>query len=253
MCRSIGMQPHPTSGPHRSVRVVVAEDGPMLRAGFVALLDASEGITVVGEAGNGAEAIHVALATHPDVVMMDVMMPMVDGMVATRQLLDAHDRLAPAGIDRPRVVMLTDAGGDEYVYEALREGARGFVSKDARPTELVEAVRIATGDDALPWPDEVVELVRRFTPSRIRRPEVAARRAALSTGDAIVVVGVGRGHDDALIAANLGIPVDEVSRRVASLLDGLALRDRTQLVVFAYESGLITTPRTAVSSAPGRG
>lgn len=237
-----------TPTPPRSVRVVVAEDGGLLRATFVALLDAADGITVVGEAGNGAEAVHVALATHPDVVLMDVMMPMLDGMAATRQLLEAHDRLAAGGIARPRVVMLTDTGGDEYVYEALRDGARGFVSKDARPSELADTVRIAAGDDAVPWPAEIVRLVARYTPSRQHRPDVAARRAALSTGDAIVVVGVGRGHRDDEIAANLGIGVAEVRRRVAGLLDALALRDRTQLVVFAYESGLVTP-----MSTPARG
>ena len=223
-----------------TVRVVVAEDSPMLRAAFVALLDASPGLSVVGEAGNGAEAIHVALATHPDVVLMDVMMPMVDGMVATRQLYDAHEQLAAPGVERPRVVMLSESGGDEYVYEALREGARGFVSKDARPDELAATVHIASGDGAIPWPVETIRLIERLTPSRSRRPDVAARRAALATGDAIVVVGVARGHDDHQIASHLGIAVGEVERRVAGLLDALALRDRTQLIVFAYESGLIT-------------
>ena len=240
------MHEDPSPDERHTVRVVVAEDSPMLRAAFVALLDASPGISVVGEAHNGAEAIHVALATHPDVVLMDVMMPMVDGMVATRQLFEAHDRLAAPGVARPRVVMLSDTGGDEYVYEALREGARGFVSKDARPAELAATVHVAAGDGAIPWPADAVRLIERLTPSRVQRPDVAARRAALATGDAIVVVGVARGHDDDQIAAHLGIAVGEVRRRVAGLLDALALRDRTQLVVFAYESGLITPLRTTV-------
>ena len=231
-------QPHHDAT--HTVRVVVAEDNPMLRAGFVALLDASDGIAVVGEAGNGAEAIHIALATHPDVVLMDVMMPMLDGMVATRQLFEAHDRLAAVGVSRPRVVMLTDTGGDEYVYEALREGARGFVSKDARPDELAATIRTAVDDGAIPWPAETVALVARLTPGRPDRPDIAAQRAALSTGDAIVVVGIGRGHTDREIATNLGIGVGDVACRVERLLATLARRDRTQLVVFAYESGLLT-------------
>lgn len=223
-----------------TVRVVVAEDNAMLRAGFVDLLDRSTGIAVVGEAGNGAEAIHVALATHPDVVLMDVLMPMVDGMVATRQLLAAHDHLAATGLARPRVVMLTDNGGDEYAYEALREGARGFVSKDVRADELAHTIRIANSNGAIPWPAQVIGLVERMTPSRSDRPDVARRRAALTTGDAIVVVGVGRGHSDTEIAANLGVAEAEVERRVDRLTTTLAFRDRTQLAVFAYESGLVT-------------
>lgn len=233
--------------PGSPTRVVVADDQPMLRAAVVALLDASPGIAVVGEAANGAEAIHVALATHPDVVLMDVMMPVLDGIAATRQLLSAHDAIAGA---HPRVVMLAGSGPDRYVYEALREGARTFVSKDARADELVGTVRV-TADDGLAWPVDVVRLVAAFTPSRGQRPELAGRRAALSTGDAIVAVGVGRGHTDDQIAGNLGIAPDEVRRRVQSLLAVLGLRDRTQLLIFAYESGLLTPSGTSASAVTG--
>jgi DNA-binding NarL/FixJ family response regulator len=225
------------------VRVVVADDGPMLRAGFVALLDAAEGISVVGEAANGAEAIHVTLATHADVVLMDVMMPMLDGMAATRQLLQAHDlavRIGSRAAAPPAIVMLTDPGAEQYVYEALRDGARGFIHKDARADELAAVVHVAADDRAIPWPQETVALIAAFTPDRSARPEVARRRSTLSTGDAIVIVGVGRGHDDDQIAAHLGISPDEVHRRVMALLESLELRDRTQLVIFAYESGLVT-------------
>lgn len=225
-----------------TIRVVVADDHDLTRAEIASLLDHSEGISIVGEAANGAEAIHVTLATHADVVLLDVLMPVLDGVAATRQLLQAHDRSTLAGgtAPRPAVVMLTDRGADEYVYESLRDGARGFVSKNARPAELAMAVRTAADDSRLVWPAETVRLIASLTPDRGGRPDIARARSGLSTGDAIVVVGVGRGDDDEQIARNLGIGVDEVQRRIRSLLLMLALRDRTQLVVFAYESGLLT-------------
>lgn len=237
----------PDPAPH-AVRVVVADHVGLSRAAIVAVLDASEGTVVVGEAANGAEAIHVTLATHAEVVLMDVRLPLVDGLVAIHQLHEAHDRLGTPPRDRPRVVVLADAGADEYVYEGLLDGARGFVSKDARPDELLATIAVAASDAAVPWPAETVRLVAALTPSRTNRPDVAERRARLSTGDAIVVVGVGRGHSDAEIAGHLGIAVEEVGRRIRGLLDTLQLRDRTQVMVFAYESGLLT-PTVAGSGA----
>lgn len=230
------------------IRVVVADQEPLDRAAIGRLLDASTGIAVVGEATTGAEVIHVALATRPDVVLMGVRLPVIDGILATQQLLIAFDHVDG---DAPRIVMLSDHGPDEYVYEAIREGARGYVSTDARPDELAETVRIAAQDGAVPWAEDTVRLIAEFTPRRRDRPEILRRRARLSTGDAIVLAGVAAGHEDRRIGVNLGITTEEVRRRIDSLLEQLGLRDRTQLIVFAYESGLVEPGRRPATTGVG--
>jgi DNA-binding NarL/FixJ family response regulator len=212
------------------IRVLLADDQELVRSGFRLMLDLAEGIEVVGEAGDGREAVRLAKELQPDVVLMDVRMPEQDGIEATR-------RLRQAGVDS-RVLVLTTFDLDEYVYAAVRAGASGFLLKDAPREQLVTAVRTVARGEALLAPAVTQRLIERF----IRRPlpEAAAEiLAELSDRERDVLRLIARGRSNAEIATDLLIGEATVKTHVTHLLAKLGVRDRVQAVVFAYESGLV--------------
>ena len=212
-----------------SVRVLIADDQALVRAGFRKLLESAPGIEVVGEAADGAEAVEQARRWRPDVVLMDIRMPRLDGIEATRRL--AGDEL--------RVLILTTFGLDEYVYEALRAGASGFMLKDAPPEELLAAIEVVARGDALIAPAVtravIAELVRRSPPQRPPAP----RLDELTAREREVLELLARGLSNAEIAARLVVSDGTVKTHVAHVLAKLRLRDRVQAVILAYEAGVV--------------
>jgi DNA-binding NarL/FixJ family response regulator len=219
-----------------TIRVLLADDQAMVRQGFGALLNAQEGMTVVGEAINGEEALRSCRDLRPDVVLMDVRMPVMDGLEATRRLMNP-----PGGVGhRPRVLMLTTFDLDDYVYESLRVGASGFLLKDATAGDLVAAVRIVAAGEALLSPSVTRKLIEEFSrqPRRDRpRPD---RLAGLTPREVDVVRLIARGLSNQEIAKALVVAEQTVKTHVGRILTKLDLRDRAQVVVTAYESGLVT-------------
>jgi DNA-binding NarL/FixJ family response regulator len=219
-----------------TIRVLLADDQAMVRQGFGALLNAQEGITVAGEAINGEEALRSCRDLRPDVVLMDVRMPVMDGLEATRRLMNP-----PGGVGhRPRVLMLTTFDLDDYVYESLRVGASGFLLKDATAGDLVAAVRIVAAGEALLSPSVTRKLIEEFArqPRRDRpRPD---RLAGLTPREVDVVRLIARGLSNQEIAEALVVAEQTVKTHVGRILTKLDLRDRAQVVVTAYESGLVT-------------
>ena len=213
------------------IRVLVADDQALVRAGFRAILEAQEDLEVVGEAGDGSEAVAIARELRPDVVLMDVRMPGVDGIEATRLLLRDGDA--------PRVLMLTTFDLDEYLYEAMRAGASGFLLKDAPRDQLVGAVRTVAAGDALLAP----ALLRRLIEDFVRRPAPGARSRPeldeLTERELEVLTLIARGLANAEIAARLFVSEATVRTHVTHILAKLGLRDRVQAVVLAYETGLV--------------
>jgi DNA-binding NarL/FixJ family response regulator len=213
------------------IKVLVADDQALVRGGLVAILDAQDDIEVVGEADDGGVAVDAALQLRPDVVLMDVRMPKVDGIEATRRLA-AHP-------GAPRVLILTTFDLDEYVYESLRAGAAGFLLKDAPPARLADAVRTVAAGESLVAPPVTRRLVERF----MRRPPPdTARRdtfAELTERELDVVKLVARGLANAEIAGELFLSEATVKTHLTRILSKLGLRDRVQVVVLAYESGLV--------------
>lgn len=216
--------------PRSTIRVLIVDDQAMVREGFSALLDAQDDIRVVGDAGDGQSAVAAATELEPDVILMDVRMPVMDGLEAARQILDRQG-------DRTRIVMLTTFDLDEYVYEALRLGASGFLLKDATAATLVEAVRVVAAGDALLAPS----VTRRLITDLARRPagSDAHQVATLTDRERDVVVEVARGRSNAEIAEVLFISEQTVKTHVSNVLAKLNLRDRAQVVIAAYESGLV--------------
>lgn len=215
-----------------SVRVVVADDQELVRTGFAMILGAHEGIEVVAEAATGREAIAAARRERPDVVLMDIRMPGMDGLEATRRLLDEADWDV-------RVVILTTFDPDEYVYEALRAGASAFMLKDIPPAELAGAVRTVAEGGALLAPSITRRLVSRFAQRLSVDAALTDRLERLTERERDVVQAVARGGSNAEIAGQLFIGVATVKSHISSILTKLGLRDRAQVVVFAYESGLV--------------
>jgi DNA-binding NarL/FixJ family response regulator len=212
------------------IRVLVADDQTLVRAGFRAILEAQDDLEVVGEADDGANAVALARELHPDVVLMDIRMPGLDGIEATRRLLRDGDA--------PRVLMLTTFDLDEYVYDAMKAGASGFLLKDAPRDQLIGAVRTVAAGDALLAP----ALVRRLVEDFVRRPAPGARPAVLdqlTQRELEVLTLIARGLANAEIAARLFLSEATVRTHVTHILAKLDLRDRVQAVVLAYESGLI--------------
>ncbi|HET6740152.1 MAG TPA: response regulator transcription factor [Kribbella sp.] len=203
----------------------------MVRAGFSALLDAQPDLQVVGQAGDGAQAVELAAQLEPDVILMDVRMPVLDGLAATKRILAGS---APG--EPPRVVMLTTFDLDDYVYAALRAGASGFLLKHSTPDELAAAVRVVAAGDALLAPSVTRRLVEDFARSQ---PVVGTTPARLTPRETDVLRLVARGLSNRQIAEELVLAEQTVKTHVSNILTKLDLRDRAQAVVYAYESGVV--------------
>ena len=214
------------------IKVLLADDQALVRAGFHALLNRAEDIEVIGEAADGAEAVELARRTKPDVVLMDVRMPRLDGIAATAELC-ADPQLAGT-----KVIVITTFELDEYVHSALRAGASGFLLKDVEPDELRRAVRVVAGGEALLAPSVTRRLIAEFT-RRARSSEQEARLALLTEREREVVALVGKGLSNDELAGELFISPATAKTHVSHAMTKLGARDRAQLVVFAYESGLV--------------
>jgi DNA-binding NarL/FixJ family response regulator len=228
------------------LRVVVADDQALVRVGFCGIIAATPGFTVVGEAGNGAEAIEAACRTRPDVILMDVRMPVMDGIEATRQITQSTD---------VRALILTTFDLDEYVFAALRAGASGFLLKDTLPADLLNAIRVVAAGDALLAPSVTRQLIGEFARTTVPArnaatapPSPPATRHAVSHDELLrvltdreleVLTMVARGLSNAEIAEQLVISPATAKTHVAHLLTKLDSRDRIQLVIIAYQSGLV--------------
>jgi DNA-binding NarL/FixJ family response regulator len=218
------------------VRIVIADDQALVRAGLATLLDSQPGLTVVGQASTGEEAVHLARKVAPDVVLMDIRMPVLDGLGATRRILSAP---AAPGARPVRVVVLTTYDLDEYVYEALRAGASGFLLKHAPPEELLLGVRAAADGGALLSPQVTRRLVAEFAARRpaARRPPPELARLTPREREVLELVICGRSNTE--IAGTLVVSQSTVKTHLGHILDKLGLRDRVQAVVFGYEHGLV--------------
>jgi DNA-binding NarL/FixJ family response regulator len=215
------------------IRVLIVDDQSLVRTGFRMILETEEDVEVVGEAADGAEALAAAAELDPDVVLMDVRMPNMDGLEATRRLLDGKE-------EGPRVLILTTFDLDEYVYEALRVGASGFLLKDTPPEQLVDAIRVVSNGDALLSPVVTRRVIEEF----VRRPPDSMRTPApeldeLTTRELEMLRYVARGLSNAEIAREAYVSETTVKTHIAHILMKLHLRDRVQAVVFAYENGVV--------------
>jgi DNA-binding NarL/FixJ family response regulator len=212
-----------------TIRVLLADDQELVRAGFRMILETQADIQVVGEAGDGVEAVAATRRLRPEVVLMDIRMPNLDGLQATKQILAARSA--------SRVVILTTFDLDEYVYQALAAGASGFLLKNAPPEQLISAVRVVAAGDALLAPQVTRRVIEQFT--RLPPPGSTDALAGLTEREREVLELVARGLSNAEIAAQLFVSDATVKSHVAHLLAKLRLRDRVQAVVLAYESGLV--------------
>ena len=216
-----------------TTKVLIVDDQSLVRAGFRMILEAEPDIEVVGEAADGLTAVLAARETEPHVILMDVRMPNVDGLEATRRLLEGKE-------SGPRILILTTFDLDEYVYEALRAGASGFLLKDTPPEQLIEAIHVVAGGDALLSP----AITRRVIAEFVRRPPASVRQEPdgideLTARELEVLQLIARGLSNAEIAAEAFVSETTVKTHVARILMKLRLRDRVQAVVFAYEHGIV--------------
>ncbi len=219
-------------GPETVIRVALADDQLLVRAGFRALLAAQPDIEVVGEAADGEQALTLVRERRPDVVLMDIRMPVLDGLAATRGIT------GDPALGEVKVVMLTTFELDEYVFEAIRSGASGFLVKDTEPDELLRAVRAVVGGDALLSPGVTRRLIAEFA-ARSREPAPAAALAELTEREREVMALVGMGLSNQEIARRLVVSPLTAKTHVSRTMVKLGARDRAQLVVLAYESGLV--------------
>jgi DNA-binding NarL/FixJ family response regulator len=213
------------------IRVVLADDQTLMRGGMRVLLEAIDDFRVVGEAADGREAVELAIRHRPDVVLMDIRMPELDGIEATRRL----QREAPD----VRVLIVTTFHLDEYVLEALRAGAAGFILKDTRPADLVEAVRVVATGEALLAPAVTRKLIERYVRQPVPNAQLTERLAELTSRELDVLREVARGLPNADIAGRLYLSEGTVKTHVTNVLSKLGVRSRTQAVVVAYETGLV--------------
>ena len=208
-----------------TIRVLIADDEYLVRTGLRAILDSEDDLTVVGEAADGSEVIPLVSRLRPDVVLMDVRMPEVDGLQATRRILGAVP-------DPPKILVVTTFENDEYVYEALRAGASGFLLKRSRPAEMLQAVRLVAAGDSLLFPRAIRTLAARHGSKRAPLP--------LTEREADVLRLVAAGRSNAEIAGELYVGTETVKTHVGNILTKLGARDRTQAVIAAYESGFVS-------------
>jgi len=216
-----------------TIRVAIADDQPLVRAGFATMVSYAEDLELVGEADNGADAVALARRTRPDVFLMDIRMPTLDGLEATRQITGDHDLTAT------RIIILTTFDLDDYVHQALRNGASGFLLKDARPEDILNAIRVVAAGEALLAPRITRRLIERFTtaPSPVHSP---ADLTQLTERESEVLILVAQGRSNAEIADHLYISLYTAKTHVSRILTKLHARDRAQLVILAYETGLIS-------------
>ena len=214
-----------------TLSLLIADDQALVRAGFRKLLEAEPSLRVVAEAADGVEAVELARRQQPDIVLMDIRMPRLDGLEATRRLLK--------GPTRTRVVMLTTFDLDEYVFDALAAGASGFLLKDAPPEQLIAAIQVVAGGDALLAPSITRRLIEEFVRRPPTRPGPPPQLTGLTARELEVLRLLARGLSNAEIAADLVLGEATIKTHVGNLLTKLGLRDRVQAVVLAYESGLI--------------
>ncbi|MGP6171878.1 response regulator [Microbacterium sp. A196] len=217
-----------------TIEVLIADDQAMVRAGFAALLDAHDGITVTGQASDGLEAVSLAARVDPDVILMDVRMPQLDGIEATRRILGPGYAAAKV----PRILMLTTFDIDDYIYDALQAGASGFLLKDALPEELVHAVRVIAAGDALLSPSVTRRMIAQFATQKPRTTASTNLLAELTDREREVLVLIGQGRSNGEIASTLFIAEQTVKTHVGKVLAKIGARDRVQAVIFAYDTGL---------------
>jgi DNA-binding NarL/FixJ family response regulator len=223
-----------------TIRVLVADDQAMVREGFAVLLGAQPDIEVVGEAVDGRDAVDKAAALRPDVVLMDIRMPVLNGLEATRRIAGDQDGTpAAGGFGGTKVLVVTTFDLDEYVYEALRAGASGFVLKDASAQALAEAVRVVAAGDALLSPSVTRRLLGAFARLGAPRPPTRARVEQLTERETEVLILIAVGLSNAEIAEELVVAEQTIKTHVGRILAKLQLRDRTQAAIFAYETGLV--------------
>jgi DNA-binding NarL/FixJ family response regulator len=215
-----------------SIRILLADDQEMVRTGFRMILGTEDDLEVIGEAPDGERAVWEAERLQPDVVLMDVQMPVIDGLEATRRIV------ASAAIAETRVLILTTFERDEYIYEALQAGASGFLLKNASPEELIHAVRVVAAGDALLAPSVTRRLLSAMVRPRLR-PELAERLALLTDREEEVLLGMASGLSNAELADRMTLGEATIKTHVSHVLTKLNLRDRVQAVAFAYESGLV--------------
>jgi DNA-binding NarL/FixJ family response regulator len=215
-----------------TIRILLADDQDLIRTGFRMILGSEDGLAIVGDAADGEHAVWEAERLQPDVVLMDVQMPVVDGLEATRRIV------ASPAITATRVLILTTFERDDYIYEALQAGASGFLLKNSSPEELIHAVRVVAAGDALLAPSVTRRVIADMARPRVR-PELAAQLARLTDREAEVLRGMASGLSNSELADRMILGEATVKTHVSRVLMKLDLRDRVQAVVFAYESGLI--------------